>query len=71
MAKRAGYVGWVEMDKRHRDKVQRKYEKIETLKALVEMWESDPDAHEYVVELRARLRTAVANLEAMKPLKDE
>ena len=59
---------WLEMERRHREKVARKYEKIEVLRALLEMHEANPDHdHEYVVGLRQRLRTAVANLEAMKP----
>ena len=72
MAIRNGYGMQIEMERRHREKVARKYEKIEMLRALLEMHEADPDHdHEYVVGLRARLRTAVSNLEAMRPIKEE
>lgn len=72
MANRNGHEMWLEMERRHREKVQRKYERIEVLRALLEMHEGNPDHdHEYVVGLRARLRTAVANLESMRPLRDE
>lgn len=50
----------------HREKVQRKYQKIEMLRALIEEWEKRED-WEYVRELRAKLRTSVCNLEAMRP----
>ena len=72
MAKRNGSVSWREKERRHKEVVARKYEKIEMLKALLEMHEKDPKQdHEYLVGLRARLRTAVANLESMTPVKEE
>jgi hypothetical protein len=72
MAIRNGHEMWVEMERRHREKVARKYEKIEMLRALLEMHEANPDAdHEYLVGLRQRLRTAVCNLEAMRPIPEE
>jgi hypothetical protein len=65
MAIRNGHEMWVEMERRHREKVARKYEKLE-------MHEANPDAdHEYLVGLRQRLRTAVCNLEAMRPIPEE
>jgi hypothetical protein len=72
MAIRNGHEMWVEMERRHREAVKRKYDKIEVLRALLEMHEGNPDSdHEYLVGLRQRLRTAVANLESMRPLKEE
>ncbi len=51
---------------RHRDKRQKKQERIDTLKALLDMHESNPDAdHEYVLGLRARLRNATNQFLAM------
>ena len=52
----------------HREKVIRKAQKIEGLRALLEMWEERPDAdHDYVLQLRAKLRSAENQLAAMKP----
>lgn len=68
MAIRNGHDVWVELDKRHKDKLQRKVERIGVLKALIDMHEANPNHdHEYLVGLRARHRTAVANFESMKP----
>lgn len=53
--------------RKHQDKLARKYEKIQTLKALLEMWEPNPDAHDYVLTLRAKLCQAQNQLEAMQP----
>ncbi len=51
---------------RHRDKRQKKQERIDTLKALLDMHESDLDCdYEYVLGLRARLRNAQNQLNAM------
>ena len=56
----------MQYDRVHRDKLQRKYEKIETLRALLEMWEANPDHdHEYILELRAKLRSAENQLASM------
>lgn len=56
-----------EDSKLHREKVIAKRQKIETLRALLEMWESMPDDHdhEYILALRARLRSAQNQLDAM------
>jgi hypothetical protein len=56
-------------DKIHREKVKRKAEKIQGLRALLEMWEERPDQveHEYLLALRARLRSAENQLDVMKP----
>ena len=55
-----------ECNRVHREKLQRKVEKIDVLKALLEMHEANPDHdHEYILELRAKLRQAQNQLEAM------
>ncbi len=52
---------------RHRDKRQKKHERILTLAALIEMHERDANYdHEYLLGLRARYRAAVNQLNAMK-----
>ncbi len=51
---------------RHRDKRQKKQERIDILKALLDMHESNLDCdYEYVLGLRARLRNAQNQLNAM------
>jgi hypothetical protein len=51
----------------HREKRIRKIERIQGLKALLEMWEARDDAdHAYILELRAKLRSAENQLSAMK-----
>ena len=58
------------MDRTHREKVLRKAQKIQGLRALLEMWEErqHSDAvHEYVLELRRKLRSAENQFAAMKP----
>ena len=68
MPKRDAMMTWRALEERHRDAVQRKHERIGVLKALVEMHEADPEHdHEYLVGLRNRMRSAEANLLAMKP----
>jgi hypothetical protein len=56
-------------DKIHRAKVIAKAQKIQGLRALLEMWEERPDQvdHEYLLALRARLRSAENQLAAMRP----
>ncbi len=52
---------------RHRDKRQKKHERILGLAALIEMHEGDPNYdHEYLLGLRARYRAAVNQYAAMK-----
>ena len=52
---------------RHRDKRQKKHERILGLAALIEMHEKDANYdHEYLLGLRARYRAAVNQLAAMK-----
>jgi hypothetical protein len=54
-------------DKLHQQKRIAKLEKIQTLRALLEMHESNPDHdHEYLLGLRARLRSAENQFNAMK-----
>ena len=68
MSRKAQSTHWdsVQHERVHRDKLQRKVEKIEGLKALLEMWEGHEDEdHEYILELRARLRSAENQLAAM------
>jgi hypothetical protein len=53
----------------HREKRIKKYERIQGLRALLEMWENHPEAdlhHEYILELRRRLRSAEHQFDAMK-----
>ncbi len=53
-------------DERHRDKRQKKQERIDILKALLDMHESNRDCdYDYVLGLRARLRNAQNQLNAM------
>lgn len=55
-----------EWDKAHKGKVIAKMQKIETLKALLETWEARDDAdHDYILELRAKLRSAQNQLQSM------
>jgi hypothetical protein len=58
-----------EHDQLHQQKLLAKIQKIEGLKALLEMWEQRPDQveHSYLLKLRARLRSAENQLNAMKP----
>ncbi len=52
---------------RHRDKRQKKKERVQFLKSLLLMWESKDDAdYNYILELRAKLRNAQNQLAAMK-----
>ena len=54
-------------EERHRDKRQKKHERILGLAALIEMHEKDSNYdHEYLLGLRARYRAAVNQLAAMK-----
>jgi hypothetical protein len=56
-----------DLDRQHREKLARKYERIQGLRALLEMWEARPDeaGHEYILQLRAKLRSAENQLAAM------
>lgn len=52
----------------HKIKLQRKTQKVDMLKALLEMHESTPHHdHAYILHLRAKLRSAQHQLEAMLP----
>jgi hypothetical protein len=54
-------------EKIHRQKRLAKLEKIQGLKALLEMHEANPDAdHDYLLGLRARLRSAENQYQCMK-----
>ena len=68
MSRKAQSTHWdsMQFDRVHREKLQRKVEKIDTLRALLEMWEANPDHdHDYILELRAKLRSAESQLAAM------
>jgi hypothetical protein len=68
MIKGSRHEKWVELENRHQEKLKRKAERIGVLRALVDMHTKDPNVdHEYLVGLRARLRTAICNFESMKP----
>ena len=61
----ASWDNW-EQDKPHKKRIIKKVERVEGLRDLLATWESDPDAdHEYVLLLRAKLRAAQNQLEAM------
>jgi hypothetical protein len=61
--------------RRHQAKLTQKLQKIQTLQALLEVWEThyNPDAtsatedHAYIIHLRAKLRSAQNQYEAMRP----
>ena len=61
-----GEVTWRELDRRHREALARKYDKIGMLKAMIEEWEQTED-HDHLRDLRARLRSAECQLKSMKP----
>jgi len=55
-----------DQDKEHKVRRIAKLQRIQGLRDLLETHESDPDNdHEYVLKLRARLRAAQNQLEAM------
>ena len=57
-----------EHSRNHSAKLLAKIQRIDTLKALLEMWETHPTHdHSYILELRAKLRQAQNQLEAMQP----
>ncbi len=64
----ASWDDW-EQDRDHRERVIAKRERIAGLTSLLQMWEErdkgDDETHEYVLKLRARLRAAQNQLEAM------
>jgi hypothetical protein len=54
--------------RRHQAKLLAKLQKIQTLQALLEVWESHPNPdHAYIIQLRAKLRSVVNQYEAMRP----
>ncbi len=64
----ATWDNW-EQDKPHKKRMIKKVERIEGLRDLLATWEAQDDGndsvHEYVLKLRARLRAAQNQLEAM------
>lgn len=68
MSRRPQSTHWdsMQFERVHREKLQRKVEKIDVLKALLEMHEANPEHdHAYILELRAKLRAAQNQLESM------
>jgi hypothetical protein len=53
----------------HQDTLLRKAQKLQTLQALLDMWENLPDQADphYLRKLRARLRSTQHQFDAMKP----
>ncbi len=61
----ATWDNW-EQDKPHKKRMIKKMQRIQGLKDLLDTHEANPDNdHEYVLKLRARLRAAQNQLEAM------
>ena len=67
MSRQAIYVESYDLDRIHSQRLLQKVQKIDTLKALIEMWEQNPNAHDYVIQLRAKLRSAENQFLAMRP----
>ncbi len=61
----------------HKEKVEKKHEALNGKQAVLEMWEKlweqDDQAvdYQYLIGLRARVRTLRVNLLAMRPIEDE
>ena len=63
------YLNSREWDRVHQERRIAKLEKIQGLRALLEMWETRIESeadHEYILALRARLRSAENQYRAMK-----
>ena len=63
------YLNSRDWDRAHQQKRIAKLEKIQGLRALLEMWEQrleTEEDHQYVLSLRARLRSAENQFNAMK-----
>ncbi len=66
----ASWDNW-EQDKPHKKRMIKKVERIDGLRDLLEAWEKidesgyDEETHAYVLHLRAKLRAAQNQLEAM------
>ena len=67
MSKQRTHFRSCDEDRAHEERRLQKLQKIQSLKALLESWEahSDPD-YDYLRELRARLRSAQVQFDAMK-----
>ena len=68
MSRKAQSTHWDSMqaERIHREKMQRKYEKIQVLRALLEEWEAFENSdHAYILQLRAKLRAAENQLASM------
>ena len=65
---RHGETTWRELDVRHQDAVQRKYERVGMYRAILEAWEKDDRVDpDYMRDVRKRLRQAQCELSVMKP----
>lgn len=61
------YLDSFESERVHRAKRMRKLERIQMYKALLEEWEARDDAdHDYILELRKKLRAVQCQYDAMK-----
>ena len=59
---------WRELAARHKDAVQRKYERVSMYRAILEAWEKeDRKDYAYLRDVRRRLRQAQCELSVMKP----
>ncbi len=58
----------------HAEKIERKYQTVAGKRAILTMWESgeygEPD-HDYLIKLRARVRSLEQGLVHMRPGEDE
>ncbi len=63
------------LHQQHVQKVYQKHEKLKGLVSLLETWEklddgNDPEVHQYVIELRAKVRNARNQILVMKVISD-
>jgi hypothetical protein len=66
MSRQGPHLDSWEWEKNRREKIAAKLQKIEGLRALLQMWEENPNHdHEYILELRRKLRSAENQLAAM------
>ncbi len=69
MAKLGGSWDDYSSGKVHKEKVVKKYERIQGLQGLLKTWEehdNTAETHAYVLQLRAKLRCAQNQFEAMR-----
>ncbi len=57
-----------ELAERHKDAIQRNYDRSEMLRAIAEAWDGHPECdYDYVRDVRRRQRQAENQLKAMRP----